>query len=84
MSAEIAPAAWVIDDTAFPKFGERVGRGGPAVLRGRSGKVGNCQIGVSINAVTAQASCPLDWRLFLPATWDDDPRRVACRGGARR
>jgi SRSO17 transposase len=29
--------------------------------------------------VTAQASCPIDWRLFLPAEWDDDPRRAACR-----
>ena len=78
MSAVIAPEAWVIDDTGFAKFGvQSVG-----VARqycGALGKVANCQIGVSINAVTAQASCPLDWRLFLPAEWDADPRRAACR-----
>jgi SRSO17 transposase len=28
-------------------------------------------MGVSICAVTDTASCPLDWRLFLPERWDD-------------
>jgi SRSO17 transposase len=78
MSAEIAPEAWVIDDTAFPKFG-RMSVGVARQYCGALGKVANCQVGVSISAVTAQASCPLDWRLFLPAEWDDDPRRAACR-----
>jgi SRSO17 transposase len=79
MSAEIAPQAWVIDDTAFPKFG-RMSVGVAHQYCGALGKVANCQVGVSINAVTPQASCPLDWRLFLPEEWDDDPRRrAACR-----
>jgi SRSO17 transposase len=78
MSAEIAPEAWVIDDTGFPKFG-RMSVGVARQYCGALGKVGNCQVGVSISAVTAQASCPIDWRLFVPAEWDDDPRRVACR-----
>ncbi len=78
MSVEIEPQAWVIDDTGFPKFG-RQSVGVARQYCGALGKIGNCQIGVSISAVTAQASCPLDWRLFLPAEWDDDPRRVACR-----
>jgi SRSO17 transposase len=30
---------------------------------------------VSIHAVTDQASCPLDWRLFLPESWDEDAER---------
>src|SRR5919199_86189 len=66
----IAPDAWVVDDTGFP----RTGAASPGVARqysGTLGKVGNCQIGVSICAVTDAASCPLDWRLFLPAGWDD-------------
>ena len=65
----IDPVAWVIDDTGFPKDG----KASPGVARqysGTLGKVGNCQIGVSVHAVTDQASCPLDWRLFLPASWD--------------
>lgn len=78
MSAAIEPAAWMIDDTGFAKFG-RASVGVARQYCGALGKVGNCQIGVSISAVTAQASCPLDWRLFLPAEWDDDPRREACR-----
>jgi SRSO17 transposase len=66
----IAPDAWVVDDTGFPKDG----LASPGVARqycGTLGKVGNCQIGVSICAVTDAASCPLNWRLFLPERWDD-------------
>lgn len=78
MSAELASEAWVIDDTGFPKFG-RMSVGVARQYCGALGKVGNCQIGVSISAVTPQASCPIDWRLYLPVEWDDDPRRQACR-----
>ena len=66
----IAPEAWVVDDTGFPKDGSA----SPGVARqysGTLGKVGNCQVGVSISAVTDTASCPLSWRLFLPERWDD-------------
>ncbi|WP_457036064.1 transposase [Geodermatophilus sp. SYSU D01176] len=65
-----APHAWVVDDTGFPKDGSA----SPGVARqysGTLGKVGNCRIGVSVRAVTDTASCPLNWRLFLPAGWDD-------------
>lgn len=78
MSGAVVPRAWVVDDTGFPKFG-RSSVGVARQYSGALGKIGNCQIGVSVNAVTAQASCPLDWRLYLPAEWDDDPRRIACR-----
>ncbi|MET8162598.1 IS701 family transposase [Sphaerisporangium sp. NPDC005289] len=65
----VQPAAWAIDDTGFPKDGTA----SPGVSRqycGTLGKVGNCQIGVSVHAVTDTASCPLNWRLFLPPSWD--------------
>src|SRR5918994_4785919 len=68
--AAIAPDAWVVDDTGFPKDGTA----SPGVARqysGTLGKVANCQIGVSVSAVTDVASCPLDWRLFVPERWDD-------------
>jgi len=78
MSGEIEPEAWVIDDTGFPKFG-RQSVGVARQYCGALGKVGNCQVGVSISAVSARASCPIDWRLFLPEEWDGDPRRAACR-----
>lgn len=71
MSGEIEPEAWIIDDTGFPKFG-KMSVGVARQYSGALGKVGNCQIGVSINAASDEASCPLDWRLFLPNEWDQD------------
>jgi SRSO17 transposase len=76
MCGEIAPAAWVIDDTGFPKQG-RMSVGVARQYCGALGKVGNCQIGVSVNAVSDEASCPVDWRLFVPAEWDSDAERRA-------
>jgi SRSO17 transposase len=77
--------ALVIDDTGFPKDGTA----SPCVARqysGTLGKVGNCQIGVSVHLVNERASCAADWRLFCPQSWDDraldDP--VAAAGAARR
>jgi SRSO17 transposase len=70
MSAEIGPEAWVIDDTGFPKFGKH-SVGVARQYSGSLGKVGNCQVAVSVNAATDQASCPLDWRLFIPKQWDE-------------
>lgn len=76
LSVAIKPEAWIVDDTGFPKFGrDSVGVG--RQYCGALGKVGNCQIGVSINAASDEASCPLDWRLFLPEEWDDDSERRA-------
>ena len=54
---------------------------------GSLGKVGNCQIGVSVHAVTDWASAAIDWRLFLPKSWDDtttDDPEVAQEVRARR
>jgi SRSO17 transposase len=76
MTAEIDPEGWVIDDTALPKDG----RFSPGVARqycGALGKTANCQVIVSVNAVCDRASCPLDWRLFVPEEWDADAERRA-------
>ncbi|MGW0665426.1 IS701 family transposase, partial [Streptodolium elevatio] len=77
----VEPVAWVVDDTGFVKDGVA----SPGVARqysGTLGKVGNCQVGVSVHAVSDAASCPLDWRLFLPESWDPGAdtagRRVRC------
>lgn len=66
----IDPDAWVVDDTGFVKDGPA----SPGVARqysGSLGKIGNVQIGVTVHSVTDTASCPLNWRLFLPEAWDD-------------
>ena len=77
--------ALVVDDTGFPKDGNA----SPCVARqysGTLGKIGNCQIGVSVHLVNERSSCAADWRLFCPASWDDaaagDP--VAAAGAAAR
>jgi SRSO17 transposase len=80
MTAALEPTAWVVDDTGFPKDGTH-SVGVQRQYSGTLGKTANCQLGVSVNAVTEQASCPLDWRLFLPERWDEDAmatRRAAC------
>jgi SRSO17 transposase len=79
MSRELSPDAWVIDDTGFPKFGKD-SVGVARQYSGCLGKIGNCQIGVSINAATQDASCPLDWRLFIPEEWDE---QTECNRGRR-
>lgn len=66
----VDPVAWVVDDTGQVKDGAC----SPGVARqysGTVGKVANCQVAVSVHAVTDVASAPLDWRLFLPKSWDD-------------
>jgi SRSO17 transposase len=70
MGRELAPAAWVVDDTGFPKFGKH-SVGVARQYSGTLGKVGNCQVGVSVNACSDEGSCPLNWRLFIPKEWDN-------------
>jgi SRSO17 transposase len=80
LTAALAPTAWVVDDTGFPKDGS-CSVGVQRQYSGTLGKTANCQLGVSVNAVTEQASCPLDWRLFVPERWDQEvmaTRRAAC------
>lgn len=66
--------AWVLDDTGFPKKGN----GSVGVARqysGTLGKVGNCQIGVSLNYATDEGGFPLDFELYLPEVWSKDVER---------
>ena len=74
MCAEIEPVAWIVDDTGFVKKG-RFSVGVTRQYSGTLGRVDNCQVGVSINAASDAASCPLDWRIFLPEAWDEDLER---------
>jgi len=80
LTTALSPAAWAVDDTGFPKDG-RCSVGVKRQYSGTLGKTANCQLGVSVNAVTEHASCPLSWRLFVPESWDEDAmaeRRAAC------
>lgn len=81
--ALIEPDAWVIDDTGLVKDGDA----SPCVARqysGTLGKVGNCQVAVSVHAASDAASAPLDWRLYVPERWDERVRRRPRRRGRGR
>jgi SRSO17 transposase len=74
VALEIGVSAWVVDDTGIVKDGKH----SPGVKRqysGTLGKIGNCQIAVSVHAVGARGTLPLGWRLYLPEEWCDDWER---------
>jgi SRSO17 transposase len=71
---EVDVQAWVLDDTGFPKDGKH----SPGVKRqysGTLGKIGSCQVGVSVHAVGAKGTVPLGWALYLPEEWCQDSER---------
>jgi SRSO17 transposase len=74
MLALIRPTAWVIDDVSVPKGGRMSVAVAPQFC-GALGKRANCQVAVSVHAATDTASCPLQWRLFLPEEWASDTGR---------
>ena len=67
-------AAWIVDDTAFPKKGQHsvgVARQYCGVL----GKQENCQVAVSVSVANDTASLPVAYQLYLPESWARDRRR---------
>src|SRR3954462_15691183 len=58
-------AAWIIDDTGFPKQG-RHSVGVARQYCGQLGKQDNCQVAVSLSIANHHASLPVTYRLYLP------------------
>ena len=80
MTAELDPEpAWVVDDTGFPKQGAH-SVGVARQYSGTLGKVGNCQVAVSLHHVGAHGHAVLGWRLYLPERWTTDPARRQAAG----
>ena len=80
MAAELMPdPVWVVDDTGFPKQGAH-SVGVERQYSGTLGKVGNCQVAVSLHQVGDQGHAILGWRLYLPARWATDPARRQAAG----
>jgi SRSO17 transposase len=74
VAPEIGIVAWVVDDTGIVKDGKY----SPGVKRqysGTLGKIGNCQITVSVHAVGERGTLPLGWKLYLPQEWCGDRER---------
>jgi SRSO17 transposase len=72
---EFVPEAyWLIDEVSFPKQGKH-SVGVARQYCGALGKTANCQVAVTLDLGTEESSTPLDWALYLPEQWIDDPVR---------
>jgi len=69
------PEVWILDETSFPKAGDH-SVGVARQYCGALGKVANCQVAVTLHWSSADASCPLGWRLYLPQAWTEDEERA--------
>jgi SRSO17 transposase len=74
MTRKHALAAWIVDDTGFPKKGAH-SVGVARQYCGQLGKQENCRVAVSISLATDQASIPATHRLYLPEIWANDAKR---------
>jgi SRSO17 transposase len=72
-------AAWIVDDTGFPKKGTH-SVGVARQYCGQLGKQDNCQVAVSLSVATHHASLPVAWRLYLPENWASDAERRKAAG----
>lgn len=74
--AHEGPVWWIVDDTGFPKRGKH----SVGVVRqycGQTGKRDNCRVAVSLSIANACGSLPIDYQLYLPREWAEDPERRA-------
>lgn len=65
---------WILDDTGFLKQGTH-SVGVQRQYTGTAGKIANCQIGVSLCIATRTEHVPIDFELYLPKSWTEDPAR---------
>ena len=76
MAERGAIEAWIVDDTGFLKQGKH-SVGVQRQYTGTAGKVTNCQVGVSLTVATSSEHLPVDFELYLPQSWTEDPARRA-------
>jgi len=75
VEGEFVPEAyWLIDEVSFPKQGNH-SVGVARQYCGALGKTANCQVAVTLDLGTEESSTPLDWALYLPERWINDPVR---------
>jgi hypothetical protein len=68
------PLAWVITDVVLPKYGNN-SVGVARQFAHPVGRVVNCQLGLAVFLAGKGWSCPVNWRLMLPPSWDEDKDR---------
>jgi len=74
MTKKETAEAWIIDDTGFLKQGKH-SVGVQRQYTGSAGKVTNCQVGASLSISTRSGHVPVDFELYLPESWANDPAR---------
>ena len=74
MTAKEEATHWIIDDTGFLEKGNH-SVGVKRQYTGSAGKTTNCQVGVSLTIATQSDHLPIDFELYLPQEWADDPER---------
>jgi cellulose synthase/poly-beta-1,6-N-acetylglucosamine synthase-like glycosyltransferase/SRSO17 transposase len=66
------PVAWIVDEIGIPTV--EAGVVGAARQYSRDlGGIAHCQIAVTVSLAGEAASCPVDWRLLLPAADGGEP-----------
>jgi SRSO17 transposase len=65
----------IVDETSFPKAGQH-SVGVARQYCGTLGKIANCQVAFSLHWSSAEASCPLVGKLYLPEEWLEDAERA--------
>ncbi len=80
VARQAAPGGFLIlDDTGFPKQGSR-SVGVARQYSGTLGKVGNCQVAVTLQYADGRDVFALDAELYLPKSWAEDPDRLRRAG----
>jgi hypothetical protein len=74
LAAALDPAFWLLEDVMIPKNG----RNSVAVDRQfahQEGRALNCQLGLGLFLCGDGWNCPVNWRLRLPTSWENDTVR---------
>lgn len=66
--------AWIVDDTGFLKQGDH-SVGVQRQYTGSAGKITNCQVAASLSVASRTEHLPIDFELYLPTSWTEDPDR---------
>jgi SRSO17 transposase len=72
-------AAWLVDDTAFPKKGQH-SVGVAHQYCGALGKQANCQVAVTLTLANEAVSVPAAYQVYLPEGWARDRKRRRAAG----
>jgi SRSO17 transposase len=76
LTESLRPASWVLEDVVIPKNGCN-SAGVDKQFVHPEGRTVNCQLGLALFLSGEGWSSPVNWRLPLPASWENDPVRRA-------